>query len=235
MKYLFIILNVQDGEHRHTHRVLHTSQGTDINFIAQWYAAHYYGNGSERYDDWWNYQTRIVMGVRVESVRELSEFEYALMSDIFSGNVQKPYFEIVHAGFQEGIGREEIQIHAGENGNIYLIKTAEGFIIDAYGQNDLVDTMTIWEDDLNPDIEDDNEIDMPKDINEFEVSEFKKKWGQKHVEICGNLGYEFAHNQSDELLMVDFFYIETEKKWYPKSASLYTEEEQLIADYLRNL
>ena len=235
MKYLFITLNVQDGENRHTHRVLHTSQGTDINFIAQWYASHYYGNGSERYDDWWNYQTRIVMGVRVESVIELSEYTYKLMSDIFSGNVQKPYFEIVHAGFQQGIDREEIQVHAGENGNIYLIKTDEGIIVDIYGQNDIVDTLAIFEEELNPDIEDDNEIKIMAGFDEEEVKEFKKKWGQNHVEICNNLGYPSSHSQSDELLMVDFFYIETEKKWYPKVSSMFTEKEQLIADYLRIL
>jgi hypothetical protein len=160
MKYLFIILNVQDGEHRHTHRVLHTTNGTDNDFIANWYAAHYYGTESERQglkdDSWWSFEGGSI-AVEVTGVRELSEFEYKLMSDMFSNSYSpKPYFEIVHSGYQKDLQREEIQIHAGENANIFLIKTDEGFVIDAYGQNDLVDTMAIFEDDLNP--EDSDEL-----------------------------------------------------------------------------
>ena len=36
----------------------------------------------------------------------------------------KPYFEIVSQGYNEEAQREEIQIHAGENGNVFLIKTS---------------------------------------------------------------------------------------------------------------
>jgi hypothetical protein len=88
MKYLFITLKVQDGENRHTHRVLHTTNGTDIKFVAELYASRYYGQDGERYDDWWNFQAGC-MGVRVENVIELTKSEYDLMSDIFSGNVQR--------------------------------------------------------------------------------------------------------------------------------------------------
>lgn len=61
------------------------------------------------------------------------------------------YFEIMHQDFCEDAGREEIQIHCGENGSVYLKQDGDklGFIIDVYGQNDLVDTMTVWEEDLN--------------------------------------------------------------------------------------
>lgn len=233
MKYLFIELNVQDGENRHTHRVLHTTGGTDINFVAEWYAAHYYGTEAELMDGWWNFQAGCI-GVKVVGVRELSEFEYNLMSDIFSSTCNaKSYFEIVHAGYQHGIDREEIQIHAGENGNIFLIKTPEGFVIDAYGQNDIVDTMAIFEDDLNPKNPDEDKIELPDGINDFHVSEFKKKYGKNHMAICNDLGYPFEHNQSDELLMVDYFFLETTKHWYPIISLVYTPEEQLIADYLR--
>ena len=234
MKYLFITLNVQDGENKHTHRVLHVSQGTDIKFIAQWYAAHFYGTEAERNDDRWEFQAGSI-AVELENVIELSLFEYQLMNRLFDGyGEMKPYFEIVHAGFQEGIGREEIQIHAGENGNIYLIKTPEGIIVDVYGQNDLVDTLSIFEDEFDPkDPDEIVEVKLPDDINDFDVSEFKKNWGQNHMEICNNLGYEFSHELSDELLMVDYFYLETTKNWYPIISSMYSEKEQLIADYLR--
>jgi hypothetical protein len=65
-------------------------------------------------------------------------------------NVQdKPYFEIVKQGFDEELQREEIQIHGGENANIFLIKTEDGFVIDVYGQNgDDPLSLQVWEDDL---------------------------------------------------------------------------------------
>lgn len=66
-----------------------------------------------------------------------------------------------------------------------------------------------------------------------EITDFKKKWGQSHSEITANLDYPRSHSQSDELLMVDFFWIEKDKKWYNKSASMFTDREQELADYLR--
>jgi hypothetical protein len=68
-------------------------------------------------------------------------------------NKHKPshdYFSIVHQGYNKEVMREEVQIHGGENANIFLIKTDEGFVIDVYGQNDLENTMTVWEDDIAP-------------------------------------------------------------------------------------
>jgi len=62
------------------------------------------------------------------------------------------YFEVMHQDFNEDAGREEIQIHAGENGNVIIYQDGDklGFIVDVYGQNDHVDSMTVWEEDLNP-------------------------------------------------------------------------------------
>ena len=67
-----------------------------------------------------------------------------------TSNVQKDsdYFQIKSQGYNHELEREEIQIHCGENGNLFLIKTEEGFIVDVYNQGDNVDTMTIWEEDL---------------------------------------------------------------------------------------
>jgi LEA14-like dessication related protein len=66
---------------------------------------------------------------------------------------EKDYFNIVSKGYNKELQREVIQIHAGENGNIFLIKTNSGFIIDVYGQDDLIDSLQIWEDDLESDID----------------------------------------------------------------------------------
>jgi len=82
--------------------------------------------------------------------------------------------------------------------------------------------------------EDIEETNLPENFSDVEIRKFKEEWGQYHNEITANLGYPLSHNESDELLMVDYFWNEEEKMWYPKSASLYSEREQAIADYLRN-
>ena len=66
-------------------------------------------------------------------------------------NVQPDdYFKVIHTGFCKDSQREEIQIHAGENGNIFIFQDDDklGFIIDVYGQEDHHDTMAVWEEDL---------------------------------------------------------------------------------------
>ncbi len=228
MKYLFIELNIQDGENRHTHRVLHTTNGTDIDFVSQLYASRYYGSKSERYDSWWNFQAGCI-GVKVVHVRELTEYEYNLLSEIFSyTGKRKDYFEIVHSGYQKGIDREEIQVHAGENGNIFISKNPMGFVVDVFGQNNNPDTMHIFESMLTDDEQDNT------DISDYDIKQFKEDWGQKHSEITAELGYSIRHNESDELLMEDYFWVETDKKWYNKHASMFTEKEQRIANHLQN-
>ena len=79
-------------------------------------------------------------------VQALPEEEWEKYKDL-----NNSYFEVMHQDFNEDAGREEIQIHAGENGNVFLYQDGDklGFIVDAYGQNDLVDSMTIWEEDMD--------------------------------------------------------------------------------------
>jgi len=143
------------------------------------------------------------------------------------------YFELMAIGKNQSLGREEIQIHAGENGNIMIVKTPEGFVIDVYGQNDLVDTMAIWEDSLNPpsDDDEDNEPIDPNNWSLVEKEDFIDEWGQYTDEVCAELGYD--PDTSDDLLMEDYFFHAESNKWIPKSSSLYTPREQSIADYLR--
>jgi hypothetical protein len=59
---------------------------------------------------------------------------------------------------------------------------------------------------------------------------FIKNWGQTHAEICTELGYDIEG--SDELLMEDYFWVVTLMKWFPKCSSMYTDEEQEIADLM---
>ena len=79
-------------------------------------------------------------------VQSLPEEEWHKYKDL-----NKSYFEVMRQDFNEDAGREEIQIHAGENGNVFLYQDGDklGFIIDVYGQNDLADSMTIWEEDMD--------------------------------------------------------------------------------------
>lgn len=64
-----------------------------------------------------------------------------------------------------------------------------------------------------------------------EVEKFVEEWGQTTEEICTNLGYDLE--DSDDLLMVDYFYDNLSNVWIPKHSSLYTKQEQKIADQLR--
>jgi hypothetical protein len=76
------------------------------------------------------------------------------------------------------------------------------------------------------------EILICETFTEEEIQEFKKEWGQSHREICSNLGY--SKKGSDDLLIMDYFWIEKSKQWYPKCNSCYTEQEQKIANFLRH-
>ena len=142
------------------------------------------------------------------------------------------YFEIMHQDYYEDAGFEEIQIHAGEHGNIYLKQDGDklGFIIDVFGQNDILDTMTVWEEDLKDWIDEDEPFD-PNNYSLVEVEDFIDEWGQYTDEVCAELGYE--EDSCDDLLEVDYFYHERSRKWIPKCNSSYTEREQAIADYLK--
>ena len=231
MKKLFIVLLIQDGENRHTHRVLHTCDDKqNVQEAAQLYAKEYYGEGEQdEFSNWFNFDAGS-LAVKVENVRELSDYEYQLLSDIF-GNVRKPkqYFEIVQAGYNEGLDREEIQIHCGENGNMMIVKTPEGFVVDVYKQDDHVETLTVWEDDLSP-----LELTITVETHGEQIKKFLKEWGQGQRDITAELGLHPAHNMSDEILMDDYFFLEKKKQWYPKNSSMYSDTQQAIANFLRD-
>jgi hypothetical protein len=141
------------------------------------------------------------------------------------------YFHVINAGWNGDTQRQEVEINAGDNGKIMIVKTDEGFVIDVYGQNDLVDTMAVWEDDMNPVDDDEDEKFDPNNFSLVEVEDFIDEWGQYTDEVCAELGYDT--DTCDDLLEVDFFYHERSRKWIPKCNSLYTPRQQSIADYLR--
>ena len=101
---------------------------------------------------------------------------------------------------------------------------AIGIIFDEYDENsENVRTSQYWYDDFIGD-----EI-----FTTDEIKAFKKTWGQSHSNACAELGY--SKKTSDDLLMLDFFWVDEDRKWYNKESSLFTEREQQIADYLRNM
>lgn len=231
MKHLFITLKVQDGENTHTHRVLSTCRDKqNVLRAADNYAKTYYGKAeSDRNDEWWFFNSGTI-AVKVMNVEVLTEYEYNLMSKIFAGQARPGYFQIEAAGYNEGLEREEVQIHCGENGNLMIAKTPEGFVVDIYNQNDNVDSLTVWEDDLSP-----LEITIDPILHTDKIAEFLLTQGQKHSEITANLGLRPSHADSDEILMEDYFYLEGHKRWYPKEGnSMYTDFQSAIAIYLRN-
>lgn len=71
------------------------------------------------------------------------------------------YFRVVKSGWDSELQRQEVQIHGGDNANIFLIKNDQGFIVDVYGQNDLVNSMTIWERDVEAEIDENDEAELP--------------------------------------------------------------------------
>lgn len=142
------------------------------------------------------------------------------------------YFAIVNQGWNTGLEREEIQVHCGENGNLMIIKTEEGYIVDAIdvGGNN-INTMCVWEDDINPLTDDEDEPIDPNNFSLAEQEDFLDEWGQLTDEVCAALDYD--EKTSDDLLMLDYFFYEPKKYWIPKASSFYTPREQSIANYLR--
>lgn len=147
-----IILLVQDGENTHDHKILHTTENGDIQAAAREYASTFYGDNSEfnEHTKFWEFNAGCI-AVQLYNVVELTEFEYNLIKRIFDGDPRpNNYFDIVAAGKDRELDREEIQIHAGEHGNIMIHQDGDklGFIVDVYGENDIANTMTVWEDEL---------------------------------------------------------------------------------------
>lgn len=69
-------------------------------------------------------------------------------------------------------------------------------------------------------------------ITQEEIETFLGNWGQTHNTICANLGYDVEG--SEDLLMVDYFWLPTQEVWCNKSSSMFEGKDQMIADLLRH-
>lgn len=89
--------------------------------------------------------------------RRWIEDQHKVIRDITPIDNSNDYFKITHTGFCNEAQREEVRIHAGEDGHIVIHQDNDklGFIIDVYGEDDIVDSLCIWEEDLGNDDDED--------------------------------------------------------------------------------
>jgi len=81
MRYLFIQLEIQDGERVHDHRVLHTTKAIDLNFAVERYVSTYWGYGEvDKQSRWWDYGE---CTGRLKSFTELTKEEYEMLDYLF--------------------------------------------------------------------------------------------------------------------------------------------------------
>jgi len=81
LRYLFITLDVHDGERTHTHRVLHRTKCKNINFAAEYYAAHFWGYAMREDCGWSAWGGEIL--IEVSKVVELTSSKYEYLSRLF--------------------------------------------------------------------------------------------------------------------------------------------------------
>lgn len=81
LRYLFITLDVRDGERTHTHRVLHTTRCKNINFAAEYYAARFWGDARREDCGWSAWGGEIL--IEVSKVVELTLSDYENLSSLF--------------------------------------------------------------------------------------------------------------------------------------------------------
>ena len=79
MKHLFIVIEVQEGEFEHTHKILHTTNCENLQFAAEWYTAHFWGFGSRDFDDEWWWWDGEHCG-SLYSWKEVSEEDFKVLS-----------------------------------------------------------------------------------------------------------------------------------------------------------
>ena len=77
VKYLVIQLEERNGEREYQHRCLHSTKCDSIDFAAEWYCAHFWGENSYREDEWWWFYDVMV---KVHSVKEVTKRQYNLLN-----------------------------------------------------------------------------------------------------------------------------------------------------------
>jgi hypothetical protein len=82
LKYLYVQLKVQDGEREHTHRCLTTTYADNLDFVAQKYAASYWGEVAWRDGNHW-YAHGGEIAITLEKWRELTPEQYQFLTQLF--------------------------------------------------------------------------------------------------------------------------------------------------------
>ena len=67
------------------------------------------------------------------------------------------------------------------------------------------------------------------------ISEFRKEWGQEHIEICDCLGFDPDDDGSSDAIINtgNYFWDAKSNLWLNKCASGFMEDDQGVADYIR--
>jgi len=76
MKTIFIQLEVVDGTRTHTHKILHETNGKDINFAAERYVSTFWGKGTHD-GEWWWFDGEFA--ARLISVKEVPIADYMVL------------------------------------------------------------------------------------------------------------------------------------------------------------
>lgn len=83
MKYLYIRLEVRDGEREHIHHCLHTTNAKSIEFAAERYAASFWGGESTHDKDgnWIAWDGEIM--IKLEKVQKIAKNQYNFLNSLF--------------------------------------------------------------------------------------------------------------------------------------------------------
>lgn len=82
MRYLVIVIKVQDGDYEHDHRCLHTTNCKSLKFAAEYYTAHFWGYGHRTGTDYWIWQNGCIAG-KLEKYTEVTEEEFRKLENMF--------------------------------------------------------------------------------------------------------------------------------------------------------
>ena len=82
MKYLVIIIKVQDGDYEHSHVCLHSTNCKSLEFAAQYYTAHFWGYGKRCGKCCWEWYCGELSG-KLEKYTEVTEEEFRKLENMF--------------------------------------------------------------------------------------------------------------------------------------------------------
>lgn len=83
IKYLYIRIMVRDGEREHLHHCLNETKCDNINFAAEWYTSHFWGESTRDDNSWYAWNNEIC--ITLKEVRELTKEKFEYLYDLFYG------------------------------------------------------------------------------------------------------------------------------------------------------